>query len=127
MTDVWTHSEKIKALLGLTWTVQVERSDDDAYYVARVLELPDVIATGTSDRELAGDLFDSLEASIEARIDIEGALPLPPGGMAPWLAGKPARGAGVRNVPAKLGGDAWKGAAIPWLVNYASSATVAAT
>lgn len=106
MMKAWTRKEKLDALMQLHWEVQVTRDDSDAYYVARIPGLPDVIATGADDRELARDLWESLEASLDARLDDESQIPLPRESQLPWSDG--GRGALRRHsVAVHLAGESW--------------------
>lgn len=62
----WTNEQKLAALMALTWSVSVETDPADGSFIARVAEVPDAIATGATERELARDLFESLECSLDA-------------------------------------------------------------
>jgi predicted RNase H-like HicB family nuclease len=125
MTDTWTREKKLEALLRLRWTITVEHNAEEGYLVAHLKELPDVIATGADERALARDLWESLTASLDARLDFEDLLVLPGGAQLPWTQ------VASRNfsiVNATIGGDAWekvqhalKSSTVP--VNSAASAT----
>ena len=80
----WTTEQKLKALMRLPWSVTVERDEDEGYFVARVSEIPDVLATGGTEKELAADLWDALATSLGVRIDHEDPIPLPTGVELPW-------------------------------------------
>src|SRR5437588_156096 len=80
----WTREQKLAALMRLPWTVRAEHNATDGYSVARVAELPSVIATGSNDRELARDLWESLQASLSVYLDYDDPLPLPSGAQLPW-------------------------------------------
>ena len=105
MTKEWNREKKIAALVLLPWTVIVARDDTDEYFVARVAELSDVIATGKNDRELARDLWESLETSFDARLDFDVELPLPRNSIAPWM--QPEGKIRLVNATMQVGGDAW--------------------
>jgi predicted RNase H-like HicB family nuclease len=80
----WTRQQQLRALLRLPWTIVPSKNESDGYLVARIAELPDVLATGDDDRELMKDLFQSLEASLMVRLDHDDSIPLPAGSMLPW-------------------------------------------
>lgn len=67
----------IEEYLRMPWTVRVSRNEEDGYLVARVVELPDVIATGVDEKELEGAFRDSLRASIECYLHFGDAVPTP--------------------------------------------------
>jgi predicted RNase H-like HicB family nuclease len=81
MSD-WNRDRRLAALIRLPWTVTVVIEDGDM--VARVRELPDAIATGRDERELAKDLWDAVEASLAIRLDNGDEVPLPAGNRFPW-------------------------------------------
>lgn len=80
----WTREQKLAALMRLPWTVRAERNTEDGYLVARVAELPSVLATGENDRELGRDLWESLEASLSCYLEFDDPIPLPKGVRLPW-------------------------------------------
>lgn len=82
--DTWTPQQRLLALMRLPWTVRVERDEADGSWVAQVAEVPDAIATGRSMKELARDLWESLTASLEIRLEHGDAVPLPHGSALPW-------------------------------------------
>lgn len=83
----WTFDQKLDALMRLRWSIAVERDEDEGYLIARVAELPDTIATGDNDRELAREMWDSLRASLGARLEHGDPIPLPKGAIVlPWQA-----------------------------------------
>jgi predicted RNase H-like HicB family nuclease len=65
MPHAWTKEQKLKVLLTLPWTVVAEPGDEANERVLRVQELPDVIATGTTEDELAADFWESIETYLE--------------------------------------------------------------
>lgn len=67
----------IEEYLRMPWTVRISRNEEDGYLVARVVELPDVIATGIDEKELEGAFWDSLRASIECYLHFGDAVPTP--------------------------------------------------
>jgi predicted RNase H-like HicB family nuclease len=101
----WTREQKLRALMRLPWTVQTERNPEDGYLVARVVELPSVIATGDTEKELARDLWESLEASLAVYLDYGDEIPLPTGQVLPWDRSDAAE---TGSVYAELRGDAWE-------------------
>jgi predicted RNase H-like HicB family nuclease len=100
----WTRERKLTALVRLPWTVTTERNADEGYLVARVAELPSVIATGDTEKELARDLWESLEASLAVYVDYGDEIPLPVGQVLPWEL--PSAGP-ARIVFGHVRGDAW--------------------
>jgi predicted RNase H-like HicB family nuclease len=100
----WTRARKLAALMRLPWTVTTERNADEDYLVARVAELPSVIATGATERELARDLWESLEASLVVYLDYDDTIPLPAEQVLPWERHDEAR---PRIVYGQVRGDAW--------------------
>lgn len=79
-----TNESKVEALLRLPWTVRVERSDE-GYFVARCVELPGSLATG-SEAEIENAFWESLRATLACVVeDGDDAIPLPNGVRAlPW-------------------------------------------
>ncbi len=73
----WTTKQKLSYLMTLPWTVTVERSEEGL--VAHVGEIPDAIATGDDEHELARDLWESLWSSLSARLEYQDEIPLPTG------------------------------------------------
>ena len=80
----WNSETRLRALIALPWTIRIEHSDDDGGLVARVIEMPDAIATGASERELAADLFAAVKASLEVRLENGDPIPVPDGQELPW-------------------------------------------
>lgn len=80
----WTSQQRLMALMRLPWSVRVEPDDTDGSWVAQVAEIPDAIATGNSMKELAKDLWESLAASLEIRLEHDDTIPLPKGSSPPW-------------------------------------------
>jgi predicted RNase H-like HicB family nuclease len=82
---MWTTDRKLDALMRLPWTLLPERDAVDGTLVIQVAEVPDAIATGRTPRELALDLWQSLRASLEIRLEHGDAIPLPAGrSVLPW-------------------------------------------
>ena len=101
---MWSTQRKLSALLTLPWTVTTEPSPD-GYLVARVAELPSVVATGNSDKELASELFEAMEALLTAMLENGDTVPLPPGSKAPW--DTDAENGLLSRVVVHNAGDAW--------------------
>lgn len=78
----WTKEQKLRALLGLRWTIDVQKEDDGSI-VARAQEIPSAIAVASSD-EIDEEFWASLSASLEVYLDQGDAIPLPPGTKLPW-------------------------------------------
>lgn len=99
MTPQWTPAQKVAVLMRLPWTVRVETDAVDNSFVARVAEVPDAIATGSTESALSLDLWHSLKASLECRLEFGDELPVPQGTVLPWEAGKaPAAAPGVQKI-----------------------------
>lgn len=65
-------------LMQLPWTVVVERRNDDGeYFVARVTELPGLIAVGENEAELEAALEDALSSHLKSYIQDGETPPLP--------------------------------------------------
>jgi predicted RNase H-like HicB family nuclease len=78
-------NDKIKALLRLPWSLQIAKNADDGGLVARVAELPSVLATGDTEEELAEDLWAALRATFAGYLHFGDTIPLPAGITAmPW-------------------------------------------
>lgn len=106
-TPNWSRDQKLAALMALPWTVSVEH-DSDGSLIARVAEMPDSIATGETEKALARDLWESIEASLSVRLDNDDPFVVPPGITLPWELGKapPAPPADV--IVCELKGPAWE-------------------
>lgn len=65
----WTREQKIAALLRLPWTIRPDKDVDEGYFIARVAEIPSLIATGATPEELERDFWQSLQASLEVSLD----------------------------------------------------------
>jgi hypothetical protein len=102
----WTREQKLKALMKLPWTVITERNERDGYLVARIAELPSVIATGETEKALARDLWASLYSSVSAYLQFDDDIPLPAGSALPWLGKAPP--APRQRVFAVLRGASWE-------------------
>jgi predicted RNase H-like HicB family nuclease len=98
-TRNWTIREQVEALMRLPWTLHVER-DEDGSFVARVAEIPDAIGSASGTKKLAVDLWESLAASLEIRLEHGDPIPLPKGSILPW---ESVDHSGVRAVKVKIG------------------------
>lgn len=87
----WTPQQQLMALMRLPWSIHIEHDELDGSWIAEVAEIPDAIATGNSVKELAKDLWESLAASLEIRLEHGDMIPLPPGSVLPWNAKAPRR------------------------------------
>src|SRR6266542_5172993 len=96
----WTPREQLMALMRLPWSIRIERDELDGSLIAEVAEIPDAIATGNTVKELAKDLWESLAASLEIRLEHGDMIPLPPGSVLPWNANTPRR---IEPVELRLG------------------------
>lgn len=83
---MWTTEQKLDFLMTRPWSIDVTKSED-GYFVARVKEVPDALATGADDRELARELWESLRSSLSARIEFGADLPRPHDEPLPWERG----------------------------------------
>src|SRR5688572_9708810 len=92
----WTPQQKLAFLMGLSWTVVVERDPDEGYRILRVKELASVIATGETDAALENDFWESLEASLQCALEFGDPINLPNGIKAPW--DQPVRATPASNV-----------------------------
>lgn len=100
----WTFEQKLQALMALPWSLAVTEDQDNSGLVVRVTEVPDAIATGKNEKELARDLWESLYASIACRLEHGDAIPLPPGHQLPWLAKRPVPRIPIERDEVELGG-----------------------
>lgn len=97
----WSPEAKLTYLMSLSWTVRAERDPDEGYLVLRVAELPSVIATGSDEKALENDFWESLRASLEAALEFADPIQLPKGARVPWEpSGQPTP---LRNVLVKQG------------------------
>ncbi len=71
-----TRQQEIAWLISLPWTITSEPADDPGEFVVRVAEMPDAIAIGT-EKEVGRDIWDSLRASLECRLDFNDPIPVP--------------------------------------------------
>lgn len=85
----WTRDEKLAALMRLPWTIRVE-TDADGSLIAHVAEMDDATATGARMKDLAIDLWEAIEASLDVRLTHDDPIPLPRGVKLPWLDSAPA-------------------------------------
>lgn len=67
---------RLDALVRMPWTVRVEKCDD-GYLVARVDELPSVVATGDTEKQLEDDFWAALRATLSAYLEFGDEVPLP--------------------------------------------------
>ena len=81
----WTIDNKVEALIRLPWSVRIERDDPDGAYVAVCSELPSVVASGASERELDADFFESLRETLRCYLEAGDEPPLPNCAKLPWL------------------------------------------
>ena len=103
----WTKAQRISYLVSLPWTVAVHR-DSDGDVVARVAELPFLIATGSTEKQAARDLFDGLWSTMDAMLTEGDVIPLPEGAHLPWERGEePAAVRSPQHYDVALDGDAW--------------------
>ncbi len=84
--STWTLDQQREHLLALPWTVQVTSEDGDL--VARVSELPGLVAVGSDERELQQELFSALEAMLDALLVHGDPISLPAHAELPWEKGK---------------------------------------
>lgn len=80
----WTRDKKLAALMKLSWTVTVTKEDDGSFF-ARVEEIPDAVADGETEKELALQIWESLQSSLALRLDQGDDIALPSGRVLPWL------------------------------------------
>lgn len=74
---------KMRAYLELPWSIEVEeRHDDGSYFVARVGELPGLVATGETREELDSALWEAIEDHVRSYLEDDQQPPLPPGAEA---------------------------------------------
>lgn len=71
-----TRDEEMAWLMRQPWTFTSEPADDAGEFVVRVAEMPDALAIGT-EKEVSHDIFASLRASLECRLDAGDLIPLP--------------------------------------------------
>lgn len=63
---------------GLPYTITIERRDDQGtYYVARVLELPDLLMTGATPEEALAELENEKKEWIEKYLELGNRMPAP--------------------------------------------------
>lgn len=82
----WTRNDQLAYLLGLPWTVLVSR-DQGGDFIARVAELPFLVATGDNEKAIAIDLYDALESALDAHLEHGDQLTLPHDARPPWERG----------------------------------------
>ena len=83
----WTEEQKVKHLVRLPWTVDVETGDEPNELIVSVREMPAAFGVGTADDKegLARDFFDSLVATLRTYLHYGDAIPLPAGSEPlPW-------------------------------------------
>jgi predicted RNase H-like HicB family nuclease len=62
---------------ALAWPWRVDVTVEDGELVARVAEMPDAVATGTTHEELERDLWASIRASLRAHLEFGDPIPQP--------------------------------------------------
>lgn len=100
----WTRDQQLEWLLSRPWTIAVEPAEDGL--IARVAELPSVVATGASERLLARDLWAVLRATLTSYLDYNDPISYPLGERPLWELGHEPPGA-EEEVHLVLEGDAW--------------------
>lgn len=71
---------KLQDYMELPWSIEIEtREDDGTYYVARVQELPGLVATGETDEELDAALWEALADHVRSYMEDGEEPPLPEG------------------------------------------------
>jgi hypothetical protein len=80
----WTPQQKLMALMRLPWSVRVKQDDVRGSFTAQVAEIPEVMGTGNSMKELGKSLWVSLADNLERRLKRGDMVPLPPGKKLPW-------------------------------------------
>ena len=80
----WTTEEKLRALLGLPWTIQAADADEPGERVLRVEELPGFLVVGTP-QELDAEFWSALREFLGSFLEYGDPIPLPAGVAAlPW-------------------------------------------
>lgn len=79
MTLTQEQSTQFDIYLRMPWTLLPSKNEEDGYHVLRVKELPEVLATGRDETELAADFWESMRAALRARLVDGEAIPLPLG------------------------------------------------
>lgn len=103
----WTRECQVQHLVGLPWTVVLDR-DAAGDFIAAVQELPFLVATGSTEKAAARDLFEALWTTVDAMLEHGDAVPLPPGESLPWDRGEePPMVPQERLCEMIVGGDAW--------------------
>lgn len=103
----WTRESQVRYLVGLPWTINLER-DADGDLVATVQELPFLVASGLSEKAASRDLFEALWTSMDAMIEHGDTVPIPSGETLPWESGEEPPAAFEEQFGEVIvGGDAW--------------------
>jgi predicted HicB family RNase H-like nuclease len=69
---------RVEHYANLPYTVVIERRDDQGtYYVARVLELPDLLMTGVTPEEALAELESEKREWIEKYLELGNRMPVP--------------------------------------------------
>ena len=103
----WTREDQLAFLLRLPWTVSLSR-DADGDQIAQVSEIPFLLATGTTEKELGKDLYDGLSTALNEMLEHGDPLTLPGGAKPPWELGEQPRAKWPKVVArAELRGEAW--------------------
>lgn len=79
----WSRDAKLQYLRTLPWTVTIDR-EVDGTMIARVEELPSVLATGEDRTLLDHDLRDAMVTLFEAMLHHGDPIPVPSGVIVPW-------------------------------------------
>ncbi len=70
--------KRVEYYANLPYTVTIERRDDQGtYYVARVLELPDLLMTGATPEEALAELESEKREWIEKYLELGNKMPAP--------------------------------------------------
>lgn len=79
-----TRAEELAWLFKVPWTITSTTTTEDDDITVRVQEIPDAIAVGT-EKEVGREIWESLRASLECRLDHNDPIPLPHCFVAPPL------------------------------------------
>jgi predicted RNase H-like HicB family nuclease len=79
MTLTPEQANRIETLLRLSWSFEVSRNEEEGYLIARVKELPSVLATGETEEELGTEIWDAMRAALSAYVLDGDEIPMPPG------------------------------------------------
>jgi len=73
----WSREQQIFYLQRLPWTIIPEPGDDPGDFVLTIAEVPAAIGTGTSEKAVIADLFESLASALASYLDANERPPLP--------------------------------------------------